>query len=57
MEVFYTNNNEKTYPKGRVLMQMYRVVPQTKRGNLISMFKTTVLQKMNIAQGMKISLV
>jgi len=22
-----------TYPKGRALMQMYRVVPQTKRGN------------------------
>jgi len=25
-------NNENTYPKGRALMQMYRVVPQTKRG-------------------------
>ena len=24
---------ENTYPKGRALMKMYRVVPQTKRGN------------------------
>jgi len=24
--------NENTYPKGRALMQMYRVVSQTKRG-------------------------
>jgi len=31
--VFFTKNNENTYPKGRALMQMYRVVPQTKRGN------------------------
>ena len=33
MVVFFTKNNEKTYPKGRTLLQMYRVVPQTKRGN------------------------
>ena len=26
-------NNENTHPKGRALMQMYRVVPQMKRGN------------------------
>jgi len=25
--------NQNTYPKGRALMQMYRVVRQTKRGN------------------------
>jgi len=30
--VFFTKNNENTYPKGRALMQTYRVVPQTKRG-------------------------
>jgi len=27
MVVFLTENNENTYPKGRALMQMYRVVP------------------------------
>jgi len=32
---FFTKNNEKTYPKGRALMQMYGVVPQTKRWNAI----------------------
>jgi len=26
-------SDENTYPKGRSLMQMYRVVPQRKRGN------------------------
>ena len=31
---FLNNNDENTYPKGRALMQRYRVVPpQTKRGN------------------------
>ena len=29
----YKKNNENTYPKGRALVQMYRVVQQTKRGN------------------------
>jgi len=39
MVVFFTKiNNENTYPKGRVLMQMYRVVPQTKRRNLYGGF-------------------
>jgi len=32
---FFTKNNEKIYPKGRALMQMYVVVPQTKRWNAI----------------------
>ena len=27
------DSTENTYPKGRALMQMYRVVPITKRGN------------------------
>jgi len=30
---FLFKNNENTYRKGRALMQMYRVVPQTKRVN------------------------
>ena len=31
MVVFFFKNNENTYPNGRALMQMYRVVLQTKR--------------------------
>jgi len=34
MVVFFVKSNENTYPKGRALMQMFRVVPITKRGNL-----------------------
>jgi len=33
--VFFVKSKEDTYPKGRLLMQMYRVVPITKRGNLM----------------------
>jgi len=33
MVVFFVKSNENTYPKGRLIMQMYRVVPITKRGN------------------------
>ena len=33
MIVFFTKNDENIYPKGRALMQMYRVVPITKKGN------------------------
>ena len=33
MVVFIVKSNENTYLKGRALMQMYRVVPITKRGN------------------------
>jgi len=33
MVVFFVKCNENTYPKGRAFMQMYRVVPLTKRGN------------------------
>jgi len=33
MAVFLVKSNENTYPKGRALMQMYRVVPIMKRGN------------------------
>jgi len=32
MIVFFVKSNENTYPKGRALIQMYRVVPITKRG-------------------------
>ena len=28
--VFFVKSNENTYPKGRALMQMYRVVPITR---------------------------
>ena len=30
MVVFFVKSNENTYPKGRALMKMYRVVPITK---------------------------
>jgi len=33
MVVTFVKSNELTYPKGRALMQIYRVVPITKRGN------------------------
>ena len=35
MVVFIVKSNENTYPKGRALMQMYRVVPITKRWNWV----------------------
>jgi len=48
MAVFFVKSNENTYPKGRALMQMYRVIPITKRRNwpwntatLEHTFKTT----------------
>jgi len=28
-DCFFTQNNENTYPNGRALMLMYRIVPQT----------------------------
>jgi len=31
MVFFYVKSNDNTNPKGRALMQMYRVVPQKKR--------------------------
>ena len=34
MAVFLVKSNENTYPKGWALMQMYRVVPITNRGNI-----------------------
>jgi len=33
MVVFFVKSIRNTYPKGRALMQMYRVVPQSKRRN------------------------
>jgi len=33
MVIFFAKCNENTYPEGRALMQMYRVVSITKRGN------------------------
>jgi len=35
MLVFVVKRDENTYPQGRALMQMYRVVPLTKRGNYV----------------------
>ena len=32
--VFFVKSSENTYPKRRALMQMYRVVPIMKRGNI-----------------------
>jgi len=32
-QFFFVKSNENTYPKRRALVQMYRVVPITKRGN------------------------
>jgi len=34
MVVLFFRSNDHTDPKGRALMQMYRVVPKTKRVNL-----------------------
>ena len=34
MVVFFVKSNENTYPKGSTLMQIYRVVPITKNGNI-----------------------
>jgi len=36
MVVFFFKNDENTYPKGGAILQMYRVVPQTKRGNSLT---------------------
>ena len=40
--VFFVKSNENTYPKGRVLMQMYRVVRVTKRGNMLCQRKQMI---------------
>jgi len=34
MVVFFVKSNENTYPNGRALLQMYRVVNITKRGKV-----------------------
>ena len=39
MVVFFVKSNENTYPKGRALVQMYRIVPMTKRVNYSSLIK------------------
>ena len=44
---FLFKNIENTYPKGRALMQMYRVVPQMKRRNFYhvnALYKMLVLR-------------
>jgi len=36
MVVSFVKSNENTYPKGRALIQIHRVVPITKRGNCVT---------------------
>jgi len=36
MVVFFVKSSENTYPKGRALMQMCRVVPKTKRDFVVT---------------------
>ena len=36
MVVFFVKSSENTYPKGRALMQIYRVVPKTKRDFVVT---------------------
>jgi len=44
MVVLIFKDNENTYSKGKVLVQMYRVVPITKRGNYgIHLFRRDVV--------------
>jgi len=38
--IFIVKSIENTYPKGRALMQLYRVVPITKRGNILQLVLT-----------------
>ena len=38
MVVFFAKRNENTYPKGRSLIQMYTVVPITKRDNCLKSY-------------------
>ena len=40
MVVFFIKSIENTYPKGSAIMQMYRVVPQTKEGSQSRHFQT-----------------
>jgi len=44
MVVFFVKSNENTYPKGRGLMQMYRVVLIMKRGNRYCWIMTFEIQ-------------
>ena len=44
MAVFFVKSNENTYPKGRALMQMHRVVPITKRRNSTKISRCIVVR-------------
>ena len=46
MVVFYVKSNENTYPKGRALMHISRVVHITKRGNRV-LFAVLQVQRTN----------
>ena len=43
MVVFFVKSNENTYPKGRALMQLYGVVPKTKRRRTFASFTLTMI--------------
>jgi len=47
MVVFFVKSNENTYPKGRALMPMYRVVPETKRGSWLQDLQYKIDPKIN----------
>ena len=48
MLVFFVKSNKNTYPKGRALMQMYRVVHQTKRENSICRHETAASDRFTL---------
>ena len=54
MAGFFIKSNENTYTNGRALMQMYRVVPQSKRRN--SQCKPLLLFSDNIGLDLRITL-
>jgi len=45
MVFFFVKSNENTYPKRRALVQMYRVVPITKRGNKLRCILETIVSE------------
>ena len=45
---FFVKSNENTYPKGRALMQVYRVVPLTKKRELTLEVKAAIIRVFSI---------
>jgi len=48
MVVFFVKSNENTNPKGRALMQMYRVVPTTKQKEKSKEFDNIYIQQTSL---------